>query len=98
MGDKSLDWPPFNCRSATPDGTENRVRLRQKALAPKAWSKRLGPKGLAEPIEIQRLRVATDPGFVHLHVHSAYSLLEGALPISKLAEFAKTDKQPALAL
>jgi DNA polymerase-3 subunit alpha len=38
------------------------------------------------------------PGFVHLHVHSAYSLLEGALPISKLAEFAKADKQPALAL
>jgi DNA polymerase-3 subunit alpha len=42
--------------------------------------------------------LATDPGFVHLHVHSAYSLLEGALPISRLAEFAKADKQPALAL
>ena len=42
--------------------------------------------------------MATDPGFVHLHVHSAYSLLEGALPISKLAEFAKADKQPALGL
>ena len=42
--------------------------------------------------------MATDPGFVHLHVHSAYSLLEGALPIGKLAEFAKSDKQPALAL
>src|SRR5262245_8996471 len=39
-----------------------------------------------------------DPGFVHLHVHSAYSLLEGALPIGKLAELAKADKQPALAL
>jgi len=38
------------------------------------------------------------PGFVHLHVHSAYSLLEGALTISRLAEFAKADKQPALAL
>src|SRR5581483_10827675 len=42
--------------------------------------------------------VAKDPGFVHLHVHSAYSLLEGALPIAKLAEFAKADHQPALAL
>ncbi len=42
--------------------------------------------------------MTTDPGFVHLHVHSAYSLLEGALPISKLAEFAKADHQPALAL
>lgn len=38
------------------------------------------------------------PTFVHLHVHSAYSLLEGALTIGKLAELAKADKQPALAL
>jgi DNA polymerase-3 subunit alpha len=36
--------------------------------------------------------------FVHLHVHSSYSLLEGALPIGRLAELAKADKQPALAL
>src|SRR5215475_8227791 len=40
----------------------------------------------------------TKPGFVHLHVHSSYSLLEGALPIAKLAELAKKDRQPALAL
>ena len=38
------------------------------------------------------------PGFVHLHVHSSYSLLEGALTIPKLAELAKADRQPALAL
>jgi len=38
------------------------------------------------------------PGFVHLHVHSSYSLLEGALPIARLAELAKVDRQPALAL
>ena len=25
----------------------------------------------------------SDPGFVHLHVHSSYSLLEGALPIAR---------------
>ena len=42
--------------------------------------------------------MTADPGFVHLHVHSAYSLLEGALTIAKLAEFAKADHQPALAL
>src|SRR5882757_717841 len=36
--------------------------------------------------------------FVHLHVHSSYSLLEGALPIARLAELAKADKQAALAL
>ncbi|MGH6769522.1 MAG: DNA polymerase III subunit alpha, partial [Xanthobacteraceae bacterium] len=39
-----------------------------------------------------------DPGFVHLHVHSSYSLLEGALSIARLAELAKADGQPALAL
>src|ERR1700694_4051976 len=39
-----------------------------------------------------------DPGFVHLHVHSSYSLLEGALPIARLADLAKADRQPALAL
>jgi DNA polymerase III subunit alpha len=39
-----------------------------------------------------------NPGFVHLHVHSSYSLLEGALPIARLAELAKADRQPALAL
>ncbi|MFH1553640.1 MAG: DNA polymerase III subunit alpha [Pseudomonadota bacterium] len=38
------------------------------------------------------------PGFVHLHVHSSYSLLEGALSIGKLADLAKADSQPALAL
>src|SRR6185312_16024663 len=36
--------------------------------------------------------------FVHLHVHSSYSLLEGALTIARLAELAKADHQPALAL
>src|SRR5947199_4004079 len=39
-----------------------------------------------------------EPGFVHLHVHSSYSLLEGALTIARLAELAKSDRQPALAL
>ncbi len=38
------------------------------------------------------------PGFIHLHVHSSYSLLQGAMTIAKLAELAKTDQQPALAL
>jgi DNA polymerase III subunit alpha len=36
--------------------------------------------------------------FVHLHVHSSFSLLEGALTIARLAELAKSDDQPALAL
>ncbi len=36
--------------------------------------------------------------FVHLRVHSAYSLLEGALTIQKLAALARADGAPALAL
>src|SRR5947208_5153876 len=40
----------------------------------------------------------SNAGFVHLHVHSAYSLLEGSIKIHKLAELAKADRQPALAL
>ena len=37
-------------------------------------------------------------GFVHLHVHSAYSLREGALTIETLARLAKADAMPALAI
>ena len=40
---------------------------------------------------------ATKP-FVHLKVHSAYSLLEGALTITKLVALARADRMPALAL
>jgi len=38
------------------------------------------------------------PGFIHLHVHSTYSLLEGAMQLGRLSDLAKADKQPALAL
>ncbi len=37
-------------------------------------------------------------GFVHLHVHSAYSLREGALSIETLGKLAKADAMPALAI
>ena len=36
--------------------------------------------------------------FVHLHVHSEYSLLDGAARLEKLVDRAKTLKFPALAL
>ncbi|WP_417308462.1 DNA polymerase III subunit alpha [Devosia sp.] len=38
------------------------------------------------------------PGFIHLHVHSAYSLLEGALPLAKVLGLAKADAQPAIGI
>ena len=36
--------------------------------------------------------------FVHLHAHSAFSLLEGAVPLKKLIGLAVDDEQPALAV
>jgi DNA polymerase-3 subunit alpha len=38
------------------------------------------------------------PGFIHLHVHSAYSLLEGALQLDTILKLAKADNQPALGI
>ncbi len=38
------------------------------------------------------------PGFVHLHVHSSYSLREGAMAVARLITFAAADSQPALAI
>ena len=38
------------------------------------------------------------PKFVHLRVHSAYSLLEGALPLGKIIGFAKANAMPAIAV
>jgi DNA polymerase III subunit alpha len=43
-------------------------------------------------------RILQEIGFCHLHVHSSYSLLEGALKIGDLAKLAAADRQPALAL
>jgi DNA polymerase III subunit alpha len=40
----------------------------------------------------------TDQPFVHLRLHSAYSLLEGALTIPRLATLAAEHRMPALAL
>lgn len=43
--------------------------------------------------------ICRDVGFVHLHVHTSYSLREGALTIAKLAKLAIADNtQPALAI
>ncbi|MDQ0393231.1 DNA polymerase-3 subunit alpha [Labrys monachus] len=38
------------------------------------------------------------PGFVHLHVRSSYSLLEGAMKVGKISDLAKADGMPAVAL
>jgi len=36
------------------------------------------------------------PGFIHLNCHSAYSLLEGALPLATLVKLAAEDGMPAV--
>ena len=38
-----------------------------------------------------------EPKFIHLHVHTAYSLLEGAIKMPKLAAWAVEHKMPAIA-
>ncbi|MDB5532825.1 MAG: dnaE, partial [Hyphomicrobiales bacterium] len=43
-------------------------------------------------------RIVKDVGFVHLHLHTSFSLREGALTIPKLISFAKADHMPALAI
>ena len=43
-------------------------------------------------------QIARKVGFVHLHLHTSFSLREGALTIANLIKFAKADEQPALAI
>ncbi len=38
------------------------------------------------------------PGFIHLHVHSAFSLLEGAVQLETILKLAAEDAQPALGI
>ncbi|MAI49005.1 MAG: DNA polymerase III subunit alpha [Rhodospirillaceae bacterium] len=40
----------------------------------------------------------TDPGFIHLRVHSAYSLSEGAIKLPNLVQLATEKKMPAVAV
>ncbi|MGB6494510.1 MAG: PHP domain-containing protein, partial [Methylocella sp.] len=46
--------------------------------------------------DVSRIRDAA--GFVHLHVHSSYSLREGAVPVARLVKLALADAMPALAI
>jgi DNA polymerase-3 subunit alpha len=53
---------------------------------------------LAPSAERPALSVIDSVGFVHLHVHTSYSLREGALAIAKLINLAAADRQPAIAI
>ncbi len=39
-----------------------------------------------------------NPSFIHLRVHSQYSLLEGAVPIKELVKWCKSQRMPAVAI
>ena len=66
-----------------------------KARCPQANSTRAAPGVKMRPMESSVIKAV---GFVHLHVHSAYSLREGALTIETLAKLAQADAMPALAI
>lgn len=53
---------------------------------------------LREAIAKEEVPVAPARPFVHLRVHSAYSLLEGALPLGKVIAHAAKDQAPAIAV
>ncbi len=57
-------------------------------------------RAAARPPAVERGEPETSStlGFVHLHVHSSYSLREGAMAVGKLITFASADRQPALAI
>src|SRR5580698_11148679 len=80
---------PWNRRWRVPS-----IMIAAKLAGAKTSASRSGGAKMAAANEAQ----VQTPGFVHLHVHSSYSLLEGALSIARLAELAKKDRQPALAL
>ncbi len=42
--------------------------------------------------------VTQGPAFIHLRVHSAFSLLEGALRVDQIVKHAKADKAPAIGI
>ena len=42
--------------------------------------------------------LSDDLKFIHLHVHSAYSLLEGALPVAKVIKKTKAMDMPAVSI
>lgn len=43
-------------------------------------------------------RAVRDPRFVHLRLHSAYSLSEGAVPVKDIAELCRHNRMPAVAI
>jgi DNA polymerase-3 subunit alpha len=54
--------------------------------------------GATKPERGKRADTKAGGGFVHLHVHSAYSLSEGAIKLGKLKDLCLADRMPAVAV
>ena len=55
-------------------------------------------RALAMPCAIRELRGMSSDSFVHLHLHTEYSLLDGAVRIPELMSKAKALGMPAVAI
>src|SRR5664280_2219536 len=94
--------PPRSTLSSSSAASD--VYKRQRIALGLAASSSLDKPGAAPAQWLAPVGVVMDSslvkavGFVHLRVHSAFSLRQGALSIETLAKLAKADSMPALAI
>ncbi len=82
---------PAERKTRSPDPPPIRCRSADPFAMPNRAVSSSGPAGYA-------WRMSSSPRFIHLRVHSEYSLLEGAVPVSKLAGLCQDADMPAIAL
>ncbi len=85
-------------RSGGRSGRRRRGPSGKGAPAPTSATRPRSAKKAAKASARARAEAARRPLFVHLRTHTAYSLLEGALPIDRLVELTKADGAVALAI
>src|SRR6478752_1468382 len=87
-----------------PSGTTCRPTSRSTATAPRVGDSRAAPRpglsGFSDTNELPSGRgsVSSTDSFVHLHVHTEYSMLDGAAKLGKLFERTAEMGMPALAM
>src|SRR5699024_9188997 len=77
------------CRSAC-------SRTRRDMLVPTGG--RRSSRNITRRIPQERYQLVSNDSFAHLHVHTEYSMLDGAAKLSKLFDAAAQQQQPAVAL
>src|SRR5690606_24089011 len=73
---------------------------RMSYMSPRYGAGMAGERQAHDPLvaEVERMKGRPKRNFIHLRVHSAYSLLEGALPLGKIINHALNDEAPAIAI